>query len=287
MAGDWIKMRTDLYRDPKVCVIADLLLDEDSALSRYVNQNNQRDMTVTRNVMRNAVVGALLSVWGVMRHRGKRINDDLSCYGVRSSVIDDISDIRGFGEAMAEVCWVIEEDDCIVFPRFFAEYNVEPDGQVKSKNAERQRRFRERKKAERNENSNATDNVTRDVTVTHREEKRREENKKTLSSEDDSKPPRIPYDDIFDVYEEVLCVPPHCRPSIRVRDDKRKDAIKKIVKIRPKAIHPDWWRSYFGIASQKENWMLGDKHRGGTWAGANFDFLLRDDNFKTILEENV
>ena len=25
MAGDWIKMRTDLYRDPKVCAIADEL----------------------------------------------------------------------------------------------------------------------------------------------------------------------------------------------------------------------------------------------------------------------
>lgn len=26
MAGDWIKMRTDLYRDPKVSLIADALM---------------------------------------------------------------------------------------------------------------------------------------------------------------------------------------------------------------------------------------------------------------------
>ena len=178
MAGDWIKMRTDLYRDPKVCVIADLLLDSDSDLARYVNQNHQRNMTVTRNVMRNAVVGALLSVWGVMRHRGKRNGDDLNCHGVSVSVIDDIADMRGFGEAMAHVCWVVEEDNCIVFPRFFADYNAEPGVQGKSKNAERQRRFREKKKAESNDVGNVTNNVTRDVTVTHREEKRREEKKK-------------------------------------------------------------------------------------------------------------
>jgi hypothetical protein len=178
MVGDWIKMRTDLYRDPKVCVIADLLLDSDSDMARYVNQNYQRNMTVTRNVMRNAVVGALLSVWGVMRHRGKRNGDDLNCHGVSVSVIDDIADMRGFGEAMAHVCWVVEDDNCIVFPRFFADYNAEPGVQGKSKNAERQRRFREKKKAESNDVGNVTNNVTRDVTVTHREEKRREEKKK-------------------------------------------------------------------------------------------------------------
>ena len=151
MAGDWIKMRTDLYRDPKVCVIADILGDPDGPLARHINQNERRDMTVTRNALRNVTVGALVSVWGVMRHRGKRNGDDLRISNCTLSVIDDVSDLPGFGDAMAAVGWAVESDKGVVFPRFFEEFNVDPADEVKAKNAERQRRFRAKKNAnERN-----------------------------------------------------------------------------------------------------------------------------------------
>ncbi|HQV16214.1 MAG TPA: hypothetical protein PK620_14950, partial [Denitromonas sp.] len=179
MAGDWLKMRTDLYRDPKVCMIADALMDGDSMLSRYVNQNMQRDMTVTRNVTRNATVGALLSVWGVLRHRGKRDGEDLVCKNVSLSVIDDITDIPGFGDAMEAVGWVVNDDACLVFPRFFAEYNVDAAEAKALKAAARQKRYRERQKSE---NSDVTRDVTRDVTVTHRVEKSREEIKPSVTN---------------------------------------------------------------------------------------------------------
>ena len=175
MANDWIKMRTDLYRDPKVSVMADELMDPDGELSAYINQNCMRNMTVTRNVTRNACVGALLSVWGVMRHRGVRVGDDLTCLGVSLAVLDDISDMPGFGDAMNEVGWVREDDHGLVFPRFFADYNVEPDGKNKSKNAERQARYREKKRLGFTPNSNVTGNVTRNVTVTPRVEESRAE----------------------------------------------------------------------------------------------------------------
>lgn len=170
MAGDWIKMRTDLYRDPKVCAIADELMDSDGELARYVSQNTQSDMSVTRNVMRNAAVGALLSVWGVMRIRGKRSGDDLVCRGVSLAVVDDIAELQGFGDAMRAVGWVYEQDGTLVFPRFFEEHNTDPAEAARQKNADRQRRFREKKQAE-------IRSVTDNVTVTHREEKRREEEK--------------------------------------------------------------------------------------------------------------
>jgi hypothetical protein len=183
MAGDWIKMRSDLYRHPKVVVMADILMDEDGDLAKFVNQNCQRDMAVTRNVTRNACVGALLSVWGVMRHQGVRIGDDLKCRNVTVSVLDDIADMPGFGDAMRFVEWVIEDEDSIVFPGFFREYNVEPERKEKTKNAERQARYREKRKLVSNGESNVTSNVTGDVTVTPREEKRREENKENLTKE--------------------------------------------------------------------------------------------------------
>lgn len=172
MAGDWIKMRTDLYRDPKVSVMADDLMREDGALARYVNQFCQRDMSVTRNAMRNAVVGALVSVWGVMRQRGKRNGDDLVMLGVTADVLDDIADMPGFGHAMERVGWAKETEEGIEFPRFFEEHNADPAERKAASAAERQRRYRERQKSQKRD---ATGDVTRDATVTHREEERREE----------------------------------------------------------------------------------------------------------------
>ena len=83
-------------------------------------------------------------------------------------MIDDIVDLPGFGEAMQEVGWVEKVEGGVLFPRFFEEYNIEPTENEKQKNAERQRRYREKR------------NALRNVTVTSqsnaREEKRREEN---------------------------------------------------------------------------------------------------------------
>lgn len=170
MASDWIKMRTDLYRDPRVCVMADLLMNEDGELARYVNQHCQRHLTVTRNVMRNVTVGALVSVWGVMRLRGKAEGTDLVCRAVTTSVLDDIAELPGMGAAMEAVGWVVITDEGLVFPRFFEDHNVDPDASSKSKSAARQQRYRERQKQE----SDVTRDVTRDAKVTPREEKRRE-----------------------------------------------------------------------------------------------------------------
>lgn len=182
MAGDWIKMRTDLYRDPKVSVMADHLMDDDGDLASYIDQNLQRRMTVTRNVMRNVTVGALVSVWGVMRQRGKRRDDDMVCDGVTIAVLDDISDLPGFGAAMAAAGWVLETEAGIEFPRFFSDYNVDPDEKAKAANAKRQQRFRERQKDAEASSCDATNNVTHNVTVTHREEKSREEKEAKASS---------------------------------------------------------------------------------------------------------
>jgi hypothetical protein len=181
MAGDWIKMRTDLYRDPKVCVMADLLMDPKGALSRDVSRDMMCDMAVTRNVTRNAVVGALVSVWGVLRHRGKRLADDLVIKNATTAVIDDIADLPGFSEAMTSVGWVVETKEGFVFPRFFEDFNVDPADEIKAKAAARQRRHRAEK------SSSATDNMSRDchVTVTpkcHIEESRVEESREEIKT---------------------------------------------------------------------------------------------------------
>jgi hypothetical protein len=124
-------------------------------------------MTITRNALRNVTVGALVTVWGVTRHRGKRDGDDLVVRGATVSVIDDIAELPGFGDAMESVGWVVADDEGLRFPHFFEEYNVEPNDDHKEKNAERQRRHREK--------NNALRNVTVTSQSNDRIEKRREE----------------------------------------------------------------------------------------------------------------
>lgn len=174
MIGDWVKMRTDLYRDPKVCLMADAMTKSNSPLNRYVSQINACDMSVTRNVMRNAVVGCLVTVWGVLRHQGKRDDDSLVVTGCSLAVIDDIADMPGFGAAMASVGWVVESGKNIILPMFFAENNREPMADARSKNAERQKRYRDSKRAERNAERNVTDNVTNNAKSSARIEKEKE-----------------------------------------------------------------------------------------------------------------
>lgn len=189
MAVDWIRMRTDLYRDPKVVMIADHLSRSGGLLDRYVSQQMQCDMAITRNALRCATVGALVTVWGVTRHNGKRNTDDLIVRGARLTVVDEIADLPGFGEAMASVGWVRETKEGLVFPNFFEEFNSDPTSVTRSSAAERQRRYRERQRGNRD--------VTRDVTRDAREEKRRvEKNKKKTPL-----PPSLP---------DVLNTPEFC-----------------------------------------------------------------------------
>ena len=158
MPADWIKMRTDLYRDPKVIGMANALRHGD------VTPN------VTRYI-RCSVVGALVSVWGVLRHQGERRGDDLCIPKCKLTVIDDIADLPGFGEAMASVGWANETPDGVVLPKFFRDLNAEP---VRSGAAERQKRYRERQR-DGSVTRDAQRDVTQPVTVTGEKRESREE----------------------------------------------------------------------------------------------------------------
>lgn len=173
MAGDWIKMRPSLLTSPRVNGIA-RMLESDRAAGRALSTGFSGAMSeiVTRNVMRYVTVTALLAVWGAANeHTGDGVfrNADLSD-------IDDMAGIPGFGVAMEAVGWAVYDPEnlCVVLPNF-EEYNTCGRERSAEKSAERQRRYRERKKAKGAEESDVTRNVTNDATRNDREEKRREE----------------------------------------------------------------------------------------------------------------
>jgi hypothetical protein len=278
MASDWIKMRTDLYRDPKVSVIADELMDPEGRLARYVSQYCQCDMSVTRNVTRNAVVGALVAVWGVMRQRGKRRDDDLVCAGVTPQVLDDIADLPGFGSAMESAGWVIESLEGIEFPNFFEENNVDPSEKKSASAAERQRKYRERQKTF---NSDGDSDVTRDVTVTHREEKRREEVLTTTSESADSN--RCPVNKIIDAYKAnaTSLVQP------RIITDATKAAIAARWRQSEKHQSIEFWQDFFAHC-EASDFLAGraNGRNGGKPFRADLDWTVKAGNFAKIINGN-
>lgn len=179
MAGDWIKMRPSLLTSPKVNGMA-RFLEDSTEVSRALSTGYSGPMSeiVTRNVMRNVTVSSLLIVWSAANEHtndGVFKNADLSD-------IDDMVGIPRFGDAMEFVGWAIfdAENGCVILPNF-NEYNTCGKDRAAENNAERQRRFRE-KKRDVTSTSNEKNNVTNNVTSNDREEKRREEENKPLEA---------------------------------------------------------------------------------------------------------
>lgn len=132
-----------------------------------------------------------------------------------------------------------------------------------------------------------------DASLEKRERREREE-KIYLSSDDDSqqkfrrKCDPIPYQQIVDAYHRICCIEPFNRPTVAKITDKRKRAIAKIWQGSQAAKSIDWWSEYFTRCTSSKNWMFGSTYQNGDkWPGANFDFLLREDNILRVVEGAV
>lgn len=93
MAGDWIKMRTDLLTSPKVVRMASAL-----------------------NADRFRIVGGLLSVWSLFDAHSA----DGSLEGYSLSSLEDLAAWPGFAAAMVAVGWLVDTGTSLDLPRFEA-----------------------------------------------------------------------------------------------------------------------------------------------------------------------
>jgi hypothetical protein len=173
MAGDWIKMRLSLVTHPKVMRAAECLLENRDYLSWSslhwgvigYPPNKDRDKQERYDALRitrYVTVCALLRFWG---YANEHIKDDETIYGLWPDDVDQISGVPGFASALEAVGWIEDANTGAMKLPNFNKYNVSGANRGAT-NAERQRRYRERKKGN-------DSNVTRDVTSNAREEKRR------------------------------------------------------------------------------------------------------------------
>jgi hypothetical protein len=137
MAGDWIKMRTNLDDDPRVVEIASLL-----------------------KIPELHVVGCLWKLWSWANEHSL----DGNAIRVTNVTLDRYTGVTGFADALRNVGWLEGRDTALTFPRF-AEHN----GQTAKKRAETKERV------SKHRNAKSVTDVTRKVLPEkRREEKRRD-----------------------------------------------------------------------------------------------------------------
>lgn len=183
MAGDWVKVRVWLEKDPKVISIADYL-SVDRAFMNWATSPVQRSCKEsvyehwTRDVTVRVTVTGLVRVWGVTREDGNRQGDDLVIEKTGLDTLDEIAGFPGLGEAMAYVGWAVEDEENhrVILPKFFAR-NADNDDLRREKDRERKRLQRQKQAA----SASADSSAERPRNSAPREEKRREEKSKKKS----------------------------------------------------------------------------------------------------------
>ncbi len=164
MAGDWIKMRVDIGRDPKVIAMATFLAGERAVMnfftdpvSRTCKESLFEHLSCSHLV--NIVVSKLLLTWGAASERGKPDGDDLVLPNASLYTLDTIADLPQFGKAMAFAGWVREERMAGEKTRLrFLSYLIDNtcvEDRRRAKNAEYQRASRERRRADSQQNVSA------------------------------------------------------------------------------------------------------------------------------------
>jgi hypothetical protein len=164
MAGDWIKMRSDLRDDPAVFRIAAM-----TKLDRF------------------NVVGRLAAFWAWTDKHAVDGRVD----GASIEVVDDVVSFPGFAAALKDVKWLRVDGENVYIPNH-ERHNIESGKERSLKNA-RQAKWRAKKALEAAQSvdgfvDGAVDASLSTKTST-REEKRREENSSSLRSEESAGKP--------------------------------------------------------------------------------------------------
>jgi hypothetical protein len=178
-------MRVGLTTHPRVMRIAECLL-ESGAFNEWAGltyslagfppaepAQAREDRHGALRVTRYVTVTALLRFWGYANEHAK--GDAIA--GIWPEDVDEVTGVPGFAEAIEAAGWVVfdRKSGGLSMPNF-EEHNTS-SSERSNAGAERQKRYRERKKqqAENPSVDTVTRDVTRDVTLQEREEKRREE----------------------------------------------------------------------------------------------------------------
>jgi hypothetical protein len=287
VAGDWIKMRSNLWDDPRVARLCDMT-DQGEA----------------------AVIGGLYWLWATAdQHTEDGVLD-----GLTLRQIDRKTGVQGLGAALVAVGWLSTDGDSVLIPNF-----EDHNGSSAKKRLQTARRVAAHKAsgnaADVVVGAVGSDAVTPDceegnaVSVSEtlavrdlekrREEKREEGGKPPVGSEQPTKPaagmPACPADQLVALYHEVLPELPRCR----LMTDSRRKALQRRWRwvlasrladgnrrAQTAADALDWFRRFFERA-RGSDFLMGRGTRSAGHEGwqCDLDFLVGDKGLKAVVEK--
>lgn len=271
MAGDWIKMRSDLFTHPKVVRMASAL---------------QADTI--------RIVGGLMFVWTLFDAHS--VDGEIDGYTLEA--IDGLVRWPGFADAMTKVHWLVEMGESLVLPEFETHNGA---------SAKRRAQDSDRKKLVRNLSASQADVCPQSVRKTSALEKRREEdstksskskalsppagvevttpsvNGHDLAGEIILKPDRkdVPFAKIIELYHAMLPM----LPKVEKLTDKRRGYIRQ--RWAEDLPTLDAWKNYFADVA-KSRFLTGQAQgiNGRPPFMANLEWLCNPSNFTKVAEGN-
>lgn len=276
MAGDWIKMRGNLWDDPRVSKLCDLC-----------------------DCGEAQVIGALYWLWAAADQH----TEDGCMPGLTLRQIDRKTGVPGFGAAMCEVGWLRDDPQGVVIVKF-EEHNG-TSAKRRCTDAQRKANGRSMSASDadklRTEGGCEADEMRRFAELEKEKEKELSE-EANASSSSLAEPPTAkrgevpcPYAEIIAVYHELLPM----LPAVRIVTEKRKREMRKrwawvLSSRKPngerRATSADqaisWFRDYFGRCAD-DAFITGQTPRGRGHEGweADLSYVLRDDCLVRIAEK--
>lgn len=248
MAGDWIKMRSELQRHPKVVRIASALRAD-----------------------RLRVIGGLHAVWCLFDEHSEDGHTD----GYTTEAIDGLIGWTGFCQAMANVQWLDITGEFCSMPRF-DEHN--------GKSAKRRAMETERKRRERAEESGQSS--ASDADKKRSREDKREEKISPSPNGEGAKPDEsgvadhCPHQQIIALYHEAL---PTGR-QVREWTPARAAALRARWRENQKRQDLEWWRRFFGYCAQSQ-FLTGQTSTSGRKPfELSLDWLVKSENMAKVIE---
>jgi hypothetical protein len=221
MAGEWIKMRTNLWDDPRVSQLCDLTGASEAA-----------------------IVGALYWLWSSADEH----TEDGHMPGLSLAGIDRKTGIKGFGDGLVEIGWIEDSVGGITIKRF-GEHN---GTSAKRRCMEAQRKANDRKTSAFDADKEQTQDGQNPPNCGAREEKRREELKPTtpdgVVAGSGAARPACPHQEIIAKYHELLPM----GTMVKVWTGTREKHLQARWREDPKRQSLEWWSRFFSYVSKSE-----------------------------------
>jgi hypothetical protein len=266
VAGDWIKMRSNLWDDPRIGGLCDLTGQTEAA-----------------------VIGGLYWLWATADQH----SEDGHMPGLTLRQIDRKTCIAGFGAALVSIGWLSEDGAGVVLARF-EEHN---GASAKRRCTDAQRKANVRSVSAPDADKYRTEDGQKTPNLGAREEKRREEEPPVVPQGGPKDAPTIPcpYERIVSAYHEALPELPKAKlmPVARQRamrklwgwvlSSSKSDGTRRATDTESALA---WIRGYFEHASRND-FLMGRTPRSAEHANwqCDIDFLMTEKGMKQVIEK--